>query len=142
MNTRTLGYWASTGLFSLALGGSAAVYLTQQPFMVDAVNGHLGYPVYFLTILGLAKALGVLALLTPAFPKLKEWAYAGFTFNLLGATWSHLAVGDALGESVAPLVLLAVLGASYALRPEHLKLQASVAAPKAVVPQGSPRLAA
>lgn len=125
MNARTIGYWATTGMFSLALGASGLVYLTHQPMMVEAVTGHLGYPLHVLTLLGVAKTLGVVALLTPAFAKLKEWAYAGFTFNLLGASWAHLAVGDGAGEVLAPLVLLGILATSYALRPDGLKVHAA-----------------
>lgn len=139
MNAKSIAYWAATGLFSLALGSSAVVYLTHQPFMVDAVSGHLGYPEYFLSILGLAKGLGVLALLAPALPRLKEWAYAGFTFNLLGAFWSHQASGDGLAESAAPIVLLGVLAASYLLRPASRSLEVRAAAEAEPV---APRLAA
>ena len=76
----------------------------------------LGYPPYFSTILGSAKTLGILALLAPGLPLLKEWAYAGFTFTFLGALWSHLAMGQtqAVPMPIAALVLLAL---SYILRP-------------------------
>lgn len=124
MNARTISYWITTGLFSLAMGMSAGVYLSGQPFAIDAMTNRLGYPAFVLQILGLAKGLGAVSLLTPAFPKLKEWAYAGFTFNLIGAVWSHMAVGDPMSESVGPTVLLAVLIASYQLRAEHLKVHA------------------
>ena len=66
---------------------------------------HLGYPVYFLTILGVWKILGVVAVLIPKFPLLKEWAYAGFFFVMSGAVFSHIAVGDSVKEIFPPLLL-------------------------------------
>jgi hypothetical protein len=116
MDKRDLAYWATTGLFASAMGASSLIYLTHQPFMVDNVVGALGYPLYVLNILGTAKLLGALALLAPGLPQLKEWAYAGFVFNLIGAAWSHAAVGHGLGEVMPPIVLLGVLAASYTLR--------------------------
>lgn len=111
---KKIGYWLSTGFFSFAMAASSLMYLTQNPKLVEGFQ-HLGYPLYLLLILGVAKGLGAVALLFPRFPRLKEWAYAGFTFNLLGAFASHLLAGDALGESIAPLVLLGVLIVSYTL---------------------------
>lgn len=114
MNGRTIGYWASTGLLSLAMLGSAAGYLTGA---MNEAMGALGYPMYFVTLLGVWKGLGAIALLAPGLARLKEWAYAGFFFTFTGAAISHAAVGDGAGEIVAPLVMLAMLGASWALRP-------------------------
>jgi|JI10StandDraft_1071094.scaffolds.fasta_scaffold98089_4 hypothetical protein len=116
MNTRNLAYWIPTALFGLALTGSGIAAATHQAPMVAAYT-HLGYPVYFMTILGAAKLLGVGALLTPGLPRLKEWAYAGFTINLVSAVLSHLASGDPAGNVVAPVVLLGLLLASWRLRP-------------------------
>ena len=83
----------------------------------------LGYPEYLMTILGTAKILGVIALLVPGMPLLKEWAYAGFTFDMLGASASHAFVGDSFGETVTPLVVLTIAIASYVLRPASRCLQ-------------------
>ena len=83
----------------------------------------LGYPDYLMTILGVAKILGVIALLIPGVPLLKEWAYAGFTFDLLSAAASHAFVGDALAEIIMPLVILAIAAVSYWLRPPTRRLQ-------------------
>jgi len=87
---------------------------------------HLGYPDYFARILGAWKVLGVLALLAPALPRLKEWAYAGFFFNLTGAALSHLAVGDGIEGAAAPLVLLAIGLLSWATAPASRQLGARV----------------
>ena len=119
MNAKTAAYWGATILFSLALGAGGVADLTGG---LDEGMVHLGYPASTARILGVWKVLGVLALLAPGLPRLKEWAYAGFLFNLTGAFAAHLAVGDALGESIAPMVLLGIAAASYLLRPESRRL--------------------
>lgn len=113
---RTALYWTATALAAFALGGSGFANVTAQPPVVEALTG-LGYPLYFPTILGSWKIAGALALLVPGAPLLKEWAYAGATFAMTGAFASHMLHGDAFGESVASLVILALVAASYALRP-------------------------
>lgn len=117
MTARSIGFWITTGLFAFALGSAGVFDIILAPDMVAAME-HLGYPLYFARILGIWKVLGVIALLAPGFPKVKEWAYAGFFFNLTGAAIAHLAVGDGIGGAGAPLVLLGLLIASYALRSE------------------------
>lgn len=82
----------------------------------------LGYPVYFLTILGIWKILGVVALLIPKYPLLKEWAYAGFFFIMSGAVFSHLATGHN-GKDIFPSALLLVLTfLSWYFRPANRKI--------------------
>jgi hypothetical protein len=105
-------YWISTVLFALPLIWSAILYLTEAPKMM-ATMSHLGYPVYFTKILGVAKVLGAASLLYPAMPRLKEWAYAGFTFDLLGAFVSHLSSGDTIATALVPIAFLALLMTSY-----------------------------
>lgn len=112
MNIKKIAYWASTVLFVLPLTASAIFELTQSKEMVAGFQ-HLGYPLYLLTILGIAKALGIAALLFPRFPRLKEWAYAGFTFDLLGASASHAYSGDPVANVITPLVFLGLLAVSY-----------------------------
>jgi hypothetical protein len=116
MDRKLIGYWISTGLFAFALGAAGVSDVLLTADMVAAMEA-LGYPLYFAQILGTWKVLGVLALVAPGLPKLKEWAYAGFFFNLTGAALSHLAVGHGVAGAAAPLILLAIAGASYALRP-------------------------
>ncbi|MCB9677240.1 MAG: DoxX family protein [Alphaproteobacteria bacterium] len=122
MDTKTVGYWIATGLFAFALGSSGVMDLVLAEPLVEAMT-HLGYPLYFVQILGFWKVLGVIALLAPGFPRLKEWAYAGFFFDLSGAVVSHLVMGDGLGGALAPFVLLAIGAASYALRPAGRALE-------------------
>ena len=83
---------------------------------------HLGYPIYFLTILGIWKILGVVAVLIPKFPLLKEWAYAGFLFVMSGAIISHIAVGDSMSEIFPSLLLLILTVVSWYFRPENRKI--------------------
>jgi hypothetical protein len=85
---------------------------------------HLGYPIYFLTILGVWKLLGVVAVLIPKFPLLKEWAYAGFFFAMTGAAFSHVAVSDPMGELVPSLFLLVLTVVSWSFRPADRKIPA------------------
>jgi len=83
---------------------------------------HLGYPVYFLTILGIWKLSGVVALLVPEFPLLKEWAYAGFFFAMSGAVFSHIALGDPVKEIFPSLLLLILTVISWYFRPADRKI--------------------
>ena len=122
MNKQVVGYWAVTALFCLAMMASGAMNLLRVEQMSEAITA-LGYPEYLMTILGVAKVLGVIALLIPGAPLLKEWAYAGFTFDLLGASASHAFVGDPIAETIVPVVVLGIAAASYFLRPTTRRLQ-------------------
>ena len=106
-------YWATTGLLALAMLFSAFGYIT-QPAMKQAFE-QLGYPAYFRVELAGAKVLGVLVPLAPVGPHLKDWAYAGFAFTFVSAFTGHTALGDAVGERMAPLLVLALLAVSYVL---------------------------
>ena len=121
MERRTLAYWITTGLFCAVLGFSGFGHLTHLEAFVEIMTG-LGYPQYFMTIIGTWMLLGVATLLAPRLPLLKEWAYAGFTFNLIGATASHVFAGDPLGETIRPSVVLAIGAASYLLRPSDRRI--------------------
>ena len=113
-----LVYWVTTLLFSAALAWSAVQYLIEAPRMQATMIDHLGYPAYFPKILAAFKLAGVIALLVPlsGLPygrELKEWTYAGFTFDLIGACASHSSVGDSFAISAVPLAFLVLLTASY-----------------------------
>lgn len=112
--TSLIIHWIATVAFVVPLGWSAVQYLTEAPKMVETMTVHLGYPMYFLTILGVAKLLGAAALLVSRPARLKEWAYAGFTFELIGAFVSHMAVGDPLSTALIPIAFLALMVVSYA----------------------------
>ena len=95
-------------------GGAIDILLEPE---VMIVNESLGYPLYFFPMLGVFKVLGAIILLLPNdFNRIKEWAYAGFTFDFIAASYSHFAVGDPVEKIAAPLVLLVVLAISYFLK--------------------------
>jgi len=122
---KVIGYWIITGLLVFAIGSGGVAELARLPTNVEGIVHVLGYALYFLTILGLWKVLGAIALLVPRFPRLKEWAYAGIFFNVTGAAASHAAVGDydVYAFHVLVNLFLAVLVvASWALRPESRTL--------------------
>lgn len=99
-------FWVSTGLFGAYMLTSAIPNILSAPEWV-AIFEQLGYPLYLLPAIGTAKLVGVIALLVPGFPRLKEWVYAGFFFDLTGAVYSGLAVG---GFNPLMLILLIPYG--------------------------------
>jgi uncharacterized membrane protein YphA (DoxX/SURF4 family) len=113
---RVVFYWVTTilGPASFVIGGF--LFLTHAEPQVAQIT-QLGYPPYLLRILGAWKVLGALAVVVPGLPRLKEWAYAGFFFELTGAAASHAFAGHGAGEILAPLAFLALVMASAALRP-------------------------
>jgi len=113
---RLWGYRISTVLFCLAIlpGGITGILLTEQTRQVFT---SLGYPMIASQIIGVWKILGVAALLWPGKPRLKEWAYAGFVFDITGASISSLAAGEGALGFFVPMAFLAVLAVSYLLRP-------------------------
>ncbi len=126
--TNKIIYWIST--LWLALGmlstGLVQLFRVEQDGAVapPGVYGikYLGYPVYLLTILGVWKIMGVIAVLIPKFPLLKEWAYAGFFFVMTGAIISHIAMGDPLNELFPALLLLGLTMISWYFRPAGRKI--------------------
>lgn len=110
-----IAYWITTVLFCLLMTFSAYAYLSGGAQVVDGFH-HLGYPDYFRQALGVAKILGVLSLLVPLVPPtLREWAYAGFAFDLIAAAVSHSASGDGASKAIPPLVILGILLVSQQL---------------------------
>ncbi|HEY1195938.1 DoxX family protein [Flavobacterium sp.] len=113
-------YWIATLWLALGMISTGIVQLMQIKEETEMMK-HLGYPLYFLTILGVWKLLGVMAILIPKFALLKEWAYAGFFFAMSGAVISHLAVGDELIALFGPLLLIVLTVISWYYRPETRK---------------------
>ena len=111
MNAKTL-YWGATSLLALFAAVSGAMYfLAEAPAQTIE---RLGYPDYFHVLLGVGKIVGAVALVVPLPRSLKEWVYAGFTFDFVAAVISHVMVGDPVSSLVMPVGALAVLMASYA----------------------------
>ncbi len=114
-------YWISTIWLALGMLSSGIVQLFKVKAEVDFII-NLGYPGYFLTILGVWKMLGVIAVLIPKFPLLKEWAYAGFFFSMSGAIFSHIASGNSMNEIFPPLLLIILTVVSWYFRPADRKI--------------------
>lgn len=114
-------YWIATIWLSLGMLSTGIVQLLQTEEEVEMMT-RLGYPVYFLTIIGIWKILGVVAVLIPKFPLLKEWAYAGFFIAMSGAISSHLINGDEAKEIFGPTLLLILTVVSWYFRPSDRKL--------------------
>lgn len=105
-------YWAITAPFVITMLMAAIALLTGVQANVEGII-HLGYPVYVCKILGVAKLLGGIAILQNRFRTIKEWAYAGYTFNLLGASASHAFSGDSFAKIITPIIIVAMVLASY-----------------------------
>lgn len=114
-------YWVATLWLSLGMVSTGIVQLLKMKEEVERM-AHLGYPGYFLTILGTWKILGVVAVLVPKFPLLKEWTYAGFFFAMSGAVFSHLVAGDEAKEFFGPALLLILAVVSWYFRPDDRKV--------------------
>ena len=124
--TRKITYWVSTGLLAVLSSFAAFTYLSGGP---QAIQGfaHVGYPQQLRIILGIAKLLGAIALVVPGLAKLKEWAYAGFTFAWISASVAHYLAKDG-PIAFVPLILLLLLAISYVTRPLNRQWQAKVTA--------------
>jgi hypothetical protein len=114
-------YWVSTLWLALGMVSTGVVQLLKGEAEVANMT-QLGYPLYFLTLLGIWKMLGVAAVLVPKFPLLKEWAYAGFFFAMSGATFSRIASGHSLTETFPSLLLLILTVVSWYFRPTDRKM--------------------
>lgn len=121
-------YWVATLWLSLGMVATGLVQVLKvrqegqlSPPGVYGIE-HLGFPVYFLTVLGVWKILGVVAVLAPRLPLVKEWAYAGFFFLMTGAIFAHVAVGDGVKELWPSLLLIGLLVVSWVYRPVGRRL--------------------
>lgn len=114
-------YWIATIWLSLGMLSTGIVQLFQQESEIKFIL-EMGYPAYFLILFGAWKILGVMAILIPKFPLLKEWAYAGFFFAMTGAIFSHFATDPTLEEVAPPLLLLVLTILSWYFRPADRKI--------------------
>ena len=111
MKAQKIIYWVVTGLLAAGMIMSGFMYVTKSPEMVGAFQS-LGFPAYFMLILGIAKLLGAIALVAPVAQRVREWAYAGFMFTFVGAISTHLATST---PWISPTVFLILMAASYVL---------------------------
>jgi hypothetical protein len=114
-------YWIATLWLALGMTSTGMVQLLHLQADVAFIL-NLGYPAYILTFLGVCKILGVIAVLLPKFPLLKEWAYAGFFFMMSGAMFSHIALGNTIKDIFPSMLLLGLTVISWYFRPANRKL--------------------
>jgi hypothetical protein len=118
---KLIWYWIITGVLSFCIffGGLAQTLQLQK-----TIEGFkpLGYPIYFISLIGIWKMLGIIAILIPGFKMLKEWAYAGIFFTMTGAVISHIASNDVKAQIIAPIVLAVFTVLSWYLRPANRKI--------------------
>jgi hypothetical protein len=119
---KRIGYWVTTGLLVFCMTGGIFELLRLRPTIEGIMR--LGYPAYIIPALGLGKVLAILALLWPGLPRLKEWAYAGIFFNMMGAMVSHVARNDGAWIIVVTITIAGITLASWALRPQSRRLGA------------------
>ncbi|MFL5742378.1 MAG: DoxX family protein [Flavisolibacter sp.] len=122
MKRTVILYRIFTGLFALMMLGSSIPDILSSPVAVAGI-GRLGYPAYFVPYIGIAKFLGVVAIVLPGFPRLKEWAYAGLCFDLISASYSLIATRQGLGNWAFMILPLGLAAASYIFYQKKLKLQ-------------------
>ena len=120
MTPRTIAYWGATALVTIVPLLAAFAYLTTSPQAVENFR-HVGYPQQLRVLLGVGKLAGAIVLLLPRLPRLKEWAYAGFTFMWIAATVAHYLAGDK-PLFLLPAALIALLTVSYVTRSSNRRI--------------------
>jgi len=121
MNSRPVIYWTATVIAALLFAVPGTALVLHVPHFA-AEMGRLGYPTYFLNLLGVFKVLAAIAILAPGFARLKEWAYAGMIFDIIGAIVSHVAVNDEVVTMVIPVLIACLVVTSWALRSPSRRL--------------------
>jgi len=112
MKKTKITYWILTGLFAFVMLGSAIPDIMVDPMAIVGFK-EMGMPAYLIPFLGIAKLLGVIAILVPGFPRIKEWAYAGLVFDLIGATYGVMSIGKPAAAWLPMLIILALGFLSY-----------------------------
>ncbi len=118
--TKKIIYWITTVWLALGMASTGIVQIIKMEEEVANFT-NLGYPIYLMTLLGVWKILGVIAILIPKYPLLKEWAYAGFFFAMSSALISHIAIGDEALTFFGPALLLILTIVSWYFRPRRQK---------------------
>jgi hypothetical protein len=121
-----LYYWIFTGLFAAFMLSSTIPNIMLNKQSIEMIGGIMGYPNYFIRFIGIAKLLGIIAILVPGFPRLKEWAYAGLLFDLIGAVYSMFATMPPSVDWLVMLIPFVLFALSYYFY--HKKLSAAVVA--------------
>jgi hypothetical protein len=121
MKGKIIAYWICTVVIALCIGSGGAAQALRVPQSVEGMTA-LGYPLHFIVLLGVWKMVGALTLLAPGLRLVKEWAYAGIFIDLSGAVVASAANAGGAFHVIAPIVLIGILAASWALRPESRRL--------------------
>jgi len=124
MKKLTILYWVFTALYAVFILVSSIPNVMSNADSVNLIVKQLGYPHYFVPFIGIAKCLGAIALVVPGIPRLKEWAYAGLTFDLVGAVYSFISIGVPVPQWLPMLLFFLVLGLSYFFYHKRLKAKA------------------
>ncbi|NOT76269.1 MAG: DoxX family protein [Cyclobacteriaceae bacterium] len=127
MKKTNIIYWIFTGLMTamIGIGGIFDAFAAKEA--VEHIT-RIGYPEYLVPFLGVAKVLGLIAILVPGFPRLKEWAYAGIVYDLAGAMYSHIAFGDGPSEWAGFFIMFGIIAGSYIYHHKRLREKAAVLA--------------
>ncbi|MDB5157259.1 MAG: DoxX-like family protein [Mucilaginibacter sp.] len=113
MKTTKILYWVFNILFAIVMFGSGLPGVLGAKATIHGMHEVMGYPLYFIPFLGVAKMLGAIAILIPGFPRIKEWAYAGLTFDLIAATYSLYCIPNPEGPWYGTLIFVALAAAAY-----------------------------
>ena len=114
-------YWIVTGLMAFGLGLGAVFNAMSSPESVELIVHHLGFPAFMVPFVGIAKLCGIVVILIPGLPRLKEWAYAGLVYDLVGAIYAHISIGAPASEWSPIFVLIAFVAGSYIFHHRILK---------------------
>ena len=126
MKTLNITYWVSTGLFAMFMGMTGVQNLLVTQSSIDLITTDLGYPLYIIPFLGIAKILGALGIVLPVPPRLREWTYAGLFFDFIGAIYSGVADNGFDPMMLTLLVPFALMGLSYGAYHRRLEIQRQV----------------
>ncbi len=127
MKKTKIAYWIFTGLLVASMLMSSITSILRLPSSVAMISSRLGYPIYVIPFLGIAKLLATVVILIPGFPRVKEWAYAGITFDLIGATYSQIALGDSHGMWLFMIIWFIPLIGSYIYYHKKMKTEVLIA---------------
>lgn len=126
MKKLTICYWICTGMLIPAVGAGSLLGIVPGEDSLKVFHA-LGYPDYIVPFISVAKLLGLIVIFIPGYPRLKEWAYAGVAFDIIGAVYSILAIGSPVTHVIFPVLALLFLFASYILYHKRLSLKAGAA---------------
>lgn len=121
MKSTNIIYWILTGMLALLMAFSGIANMMAGPPSIEVFD-HIHFPHYMIQFLGLAKLLGAIVVIIPGFPRLKEWAYAGLSYDLLGAIYAAISVGDPIGKWAPITIGLLLIAGSYIFFHKRRKL--------------------